>query len=174
MTPDVGVLSCGTGEMCVEDSTSQFGGRCVALEETVAVQRELQCMKCSGFKACPVGVNQTNIGCGSCIGDWTCSDLPDNTMLLLVKIHVWEMGPADKLNGVMWQHLPLEISLVVKIMLAIIWAEGLLAVGAVLNRMLVPILEGLLGTTHVMERGHAEKLKAMLATTVGELLPSEE
>ena len=64
ITPDVGVLFCGTGEMCVEDSTSQFGGRCVAFEETVAVQRELQCTKCLGVDACPVGVNQTNIGCG--------------------------------------------------------------------------------------------------------------
>lgn len=27
-SPDVGVLSCNTGEMCVKDSTSSVGGRC--------------------------------------------------------------------------------------------------------------------------------------------------
>jgi len=83
MTPDVGVLFCGTGEMCVEDSTSQFGGRCVALEEnlTVESQRELECEKCTGTNACPVGVNQTNIGCGSCIGKLSCHELPDNVII---------------------------------------------------------------------------------------------
>ena len=82
VSPDVGVLSCDTGEMCVEDSTSRYGGRCVVSEAKVAVepQRELQCDKCTGIGAC-FNANQTNIGCGSCIGTRACNNLPNNVIV---------------------------------------------------------------------------------------------
>eukprot|EP00956_Cyclotella_meneghiniana_P028792 scaffold68079_cov66-Cyclotella_meneghiniana.AAC.1 len=142
MTPDVGVLSCGTGEMCVEDSTSQFGGRCVASEEKLAVesQRELQCTKCSGKNACPVGVNQTKIGCGSCIGDYACFNLPDNVII----------GE----NSCVGDYACFYSDIALDIKVVMVLREAPLAMGAVLVLNLANMVKGLLGTTHVMTRRH--------------------
>lgn len=79
---DAGVLGCGMGETCVEDSSSSLGGRCIESR-----QRQLgapenapkDCefangtlgVKCSDFGAC-YGVNPDNVGCGSCIGRGSC------------------------------------------------------------------------------------------------------
>ena len=78
---DVGVLSCGAGEVCAEDSTSTMGGRCEVLvsadDEAAALepQRERElCEKCVGYYAC-YGINQSKIGCGSCIGEGACFGL---------------------------------------------------------------------------------------------------
>ena len=79
---DVGVLSCGVGKVCVEDSTSTVGGRCKLLasadDEAAALepQRERElCEKCLGNNAC-VGVDDlSRIGCGSCIGVYACAQL---------------------------------------------------------------------------------------------------
>ena len=81
---DVGVLSCGVGEVCVEDSTSTVGGRCKVLvsadDEAAALepQRELhvcdESKRCQGNNAC-LGVDRSRIGCGSCIGVYACSRL---------------------------------------------------------------------------------------------------
>ena len=71
---DVGILSCEIGELCAEDTTSSLGGRCVAVSsDTVALepQREL-CNKCEGEGACRL-VDQSKIGCGSCIGYGACA-----------------------------------------------------------------------------------------------------
>jgi hypothetical protein len=81
---DTGILICGNGETCVEDDTSSAGGRCVLLEEEVAVEshRELVAVactylngtsgiKCDGLKAC-TGIDQSKVGCGSCNGPSAC------------------------------------------------------------------------------------------------------
>ena len=80
---DVGVLSCGAGEVCVEDSTSTMGGRCeihVSPDDEAAAlepQRERKlCEKCVGENAC-YGVDQSKIGCGSCIGVSACVADPE-------------------------------------------------------------------------------------------------
>ena len=56
---DVGVLSCGVGKVCVEDSTSTLGGRCEVLGSAndgaaaLEPQRERElCEKCVGIWAC--------------------------------------------------------------------------------------------------------------------------
>ena len=80
---DVGVLSCGAGEVCVEDSTSTMGGRCKILEsaddEAAAAlepQRERElCEKCVGTYACYDVEDQSKIGCGSCMGIGVCAFL---------------------------------------------------------------------------------------------------
>ena len=78
---DVGVLSCGDGKVCVEDSTSTMGGHCEILvsadDEAAALepQRERElCEKCVGQQACH-GSDPSKIGCGSCIGGWSCYEL---------------------------------------------------------------------------------------------------
>ena len=78
---DVRVLSCGVGEVCVEDLTSTMGGRCEILvipdDDAAALepQRERQlCKKCVGEHAC-IGVDQSKIGCGSCMGEAACLSL---------------------------------------------------------------------------------------------------
>ena len=91
---DVGLLSCGMGEMCVEDSTSTMGGRCKVLvstkDETADLEphreREL-CVKCVGDgggteeDACTGVADQSKIGCGSCLGIAACLNLaPDVTI----------------------------------------------------------------------------------------------
>ena len=76
---DVGILSCGVGEVCVEDSASKMGGRCEILvsadDEAAALEpqrdREL-CEKCVGEKACASAKDQSKIGCGSCMGFAAC------------------------------------------------------------------------------------------------------
>ena len=86
---DVGVLSCGVGEVCVEDSTSTMGGRCDVLvpdnDEAAALepQRELheECEKCMGNNACSGVVDQSGIGCGSCIGIYACADLASDVTI---------------------------------------------------------------------------------------------
>jgi hypothetical protein len=74
---DAGVLGCGMGETCVEDSSSSLGGRCIK-----SLQRHLAAtnctfangtdgVKCDGANAC-LGSNLNNVGCGSCIGKEAC------------------------------------------------------------------------------------------------------
>ena len=78
-SPDVGVLSCNTGEMCVEDSTSSVGGRCVLSGDEVALERPRlgveECPvdkpKCMGLYACDYA-KKDQIACGSCNGDFAC------------------------------------------------------------------------------------------------------
>jgi hypothetical protein len=83
----LGTLGCGSGLTCVEDATSSVGGRCVSLvvaEPVIqsVVDVSLPCkymngtigMKCAGADACS-GSNDTRIGCGSCIGDFSCNNL---------------------------------------------------------------------------------------------------
>ena len=78
---DVGVHSCSSGEMCVNDSTSSVGGRCIVVSGNEAAfdsenQRKLNnCIKCSGSYACH-GTDSSKIGCGSCIGHAACYELP--------------------------------------------------------------------------------------------------
>ena len=86
---DVGVLSCGVGEVCVEDSTSTMGGRCDVLvpdnDEAAALepQRELheECEKCVGDNACSGVIDQSGIGCGSCIGLYSCANLASDATI---------------------------------------------------------------------------------------------
>ncbi len=82
---DLGVLQlCGNaGHICVQDESSSIGGRCVLetrpAEETVSHHSEVgeverilpTCEKCNGTRAC-LYADQSKIGCGSCIGDYTC------------------------------------------------------------------------------------------------------
>ena len=84
---DVGLLSCGAGKVCVEDSTSTMGGRCEVLVSAddgataLEPQRERElCEKCVGDWAC-VGVDQSKIGCGSCIGSEVCGNLHPNVTI---------------------------------------------------------------------------------------------
>ena len=82
-SPDTGILSCGRGETCVEDTTSAAGGRCVR-QEGVAVESHRHLAeactysdgtsgtKCVGTNAC-TGLDTANVGCGSCIGTDACS-----------------------------------------------------------------------------------------------------
>ena len=74
-TADPGILGCETGSICIEDTLSSLGGRCVfALDSE---ERQLQsCVKCSGTKACQgltTAFKNSFIGCGSCIGDYACA-----------------------------------------------------------------------------------------------------
>jgi hypothetical protein len=74
-TADSGILGCETGSICIEDTLSSLGGRCVfALDSE---ERQLQsCVKCSGTKACQgltTAFKNSFIGCGSCIGDYACA-----------------------------------------------------------------------------------------------------
>ena len=82
---DVGVLSCGVGEVCVEDSTSTLGGRCEVLVNDGAADLEPQrerelCEKCVGSSACQ-GVDQSKIGCGSCMGTSACGWLASDVTI---------------------------------------------------------------------------------------------
>jgi hypothetical protein len=100
---DVGIFTgCGKDESCVEDPASSLGGRCINLyveheqdlDKTLAVEshrrlaswnRPIQCtfsngtagVKCEGDNACFYNgryeINVTNVGCGSCIGEYACS-----------------------------------------------------------------------------------------------------
>ena len=83
---DTGVLACGVEEICVQDATSTFGGRCAVLEEqgvVVHAHRNLatSCFfsngtagtKCDGNTACSNGTNMAQVSCGSCIGDYACA-----------------------------------------------------------------------------------------------------
>ena len=80
---DVGILSCDMGDLCVEDFTSSLGGRCVSVSSVpvaLGAQPERQlCDKCVGdeYQAC-FGVDQSNIACGSCMGNHACNGLPDS------------------------------------------------------------------------------------------------
>jgi len=84
-SPDVGVLSCNVGEICINDSASSIGGRCVAVsgdnnEAALTLgsskHRELdECTKCVGLYACDGIVDRSKIGCGSCNGFGACVDL---------------------------------------------------------------------------------------------------
>ena len=75
---DVGILSCDMGDLCVEDFTSSLGGRCVSVSSVpvaLGAQAERQlCDKCVG--GCVGVVDQSNISCGSCMGDGACDGLP--------------------------------------------------------------------------------------------------
>ena len=73
--------SCGMGmgEMCVEDSTSSIGGRCIVVsgkEIALGLHCDLNaCRKCeSGCR----GVNPSKISCGFCNADRACWDLPSH------------------------------------------------------------------------------------------------
>ncbi|KAL3791819.1 hypothetical protein HJC23_002450 [Cyclotella cryptica] len=80
---DLGILEeCGDAEhICVEDKGSSLGGRCVRpreagrtiLNHTAVdeVERELQCEKCVGQRACYY-TDPSKVACGSCIGTFTC------------------------------------------------------------------------------------------------------
>ena len=84
---DIGVLGCGYGKVCVEDNTSSAGGRCIKLKyatDFAESRRQLAtgCQylngtygsKCVGLDAC-YGVDETKIGCGSCIGKYACDSM---------------------------------------------------------------------------------------------------
>ncbi|KAL7506395.1 hypothetical protein ACHAWX_000651, partial [Stephanocyclus meneghinianus] len=83
---DIGILSCGAYETCVEDAKSSLGGRCTTLihkEVSVKAHRELVACtfsngtagtKCEGLYACS-NVNENAVGCGSCIGNDSCNNL---------------------------------------------------------------------------------------------------
>jgi hypothetical protein len=85
---DSGILiRCRETETCVKDSTSSLGGLCVDVDEAYAdilVERQLSTActfrngtagtKCVGSNACG-GANIAKIGCGSCIGDYSCYDM---------------------------------------------------------------------------------------------------
>ena len=99
-SPDVGVLSCNAGEMCVEDSMSSIGGRCVvpgnevflsgpggidtydyALDrsyrfacEPCSRENGKRKWKCCGTSACALE-EVDNIPCGSCIGVLACANI---------------------------------------------------------------------------------------------------
>eukprot|EP00956_Cyclotella_meneghiniana_P035659 scaffold116902_cov58-Cyclotella_meneghiniana.AAC.2 len=85
-SPDVGVLSCGVGEICIEDSTSSVGGRCMVLvaddEPALELQeeRQLSCKKCEGNLAC-YKVDQSRIPCGSCNGVGACYNLSNDVTI---------------------------------------------------------------------------------------------
>ena len=77
---DTGILGCKPNYVCVEDSLSSLGGRCVMGEK---VHRHLQntpacTAKCTGTDACR-GLSQdfidNNIGDKSCCGEEACADI---------------------------------------------------------------------------------------------------
>jgi hypothetical protein len=74
--PDIGILCSNPNHVCIEDSTSSRGGRCVDLGTTIAEERDLQsCVKCAGNLAC-ANLTQAfidnNVGCDSCNGYKAC------------------------------------------------------------------------------------------------------
>lgn len=77
---DTGILRCNPNYICVEDSLSSLGGRCVISKK---VHRNLQntpacSVKCTGTDACR-GLSQdfidNNIGDKSCCGYEACADI---------------------------------------------------------------------------------------------------
>ena len=69
----MGILRCGSGEVCVEDEASSLGGICQKEELTDENHRHLTACtytngtagtKCVGTSACG-GVDPNNVGCGS-------------------------------------------------------------------------------------------------------------
>ena len=85
---DTGILRCGNGMTCAPDSSSSTGGRCntvtvqgekVAAEPQRRLDQGTACtfsngtfgMKCVGYSAC-YDADEANIGCGSCIGEYSC------------------------------------------------------------------------------------------------------
>lgn len=74
-TADSGILGCGTGSICIEDTLSSLGGRCVSALDSE--ERQMQsCVKCTGTKAClglTTEFKNSFVGCGSCIGDYACA-----------------------------------------------------------------------------------------------------
>jgi len=91
---DSGILThCRETETCVKDSTSSLGGLCVDVDESYAdilVERQLSTActfrngtagtKCVGEYACGNFPNIANIGCGSCIGYFSCYGVKDITV----------------------------------------------------------------------------------------------
>lgn len=77
--PDVELLSCDIGKMCVEDSSSSSGGRCAIVSgdgdaAVIKPRLEDECEKCAGDDACE-GSDQDKIGCGSCNIAYACQNL---------------------------------------------------------------------------------------------------
>ncbi|KAL7517481.1 hypothetical protein ACHAWX_002400 [Stephanocyclus meneghinianus] len=81
-TADSGILGCGTGSICIEDTLSSLGGRCVSALDSE--ERQMQsCVKCTGTKAClglTTAFKNSFIGCGSCIGDYACAFVYSSTI----------------------------------------------------------------------------------------------
>lgn len=89
---DIGILACGADETCAEDETSSLGGRCMILDtsnEVVGSHNEfvactfangMNGKKCVGHEACGGGTDHSKIGCGSCIGDFSCASMSDITV----------------------------------------------------------------------------------------------
>ncbi|KAL3805576.1 hypothetical protein HJC23_005820 [Cyclotella cryptica] len=92
---DTGILECNVEETCIEDNTSTLGGRCFMLDKEEFVDMEIphtasdspfltipcsfingtSAFKCVGQDAC-LGVNDFDaIGCGSCIGMFSCKEV---------------------------------------------------------------------------------------------------
>ena len=71
------------GQVCIQDTTSSLGGRCVFETSVHERQRELQVgtpctfkngtfgVKCVGTRAC-YNIDVNNVGCGSCYGTYSC------------------------------------------------------------------------------------------------------
>lgn len=88
---DVGILKCDLSSVCLPDTTSSRGGRCIQ-SSSMARARVLRlesktssessttdrCLKCVGTEAC-AGLTaefvDNNIGCGSCIEAFSCKNL---------------------------------------------------------------------------------------------------
>jgi hypothetical protein len=78
---DVGVLSCGQGNLCLNDDTSSTGSRCFSPVKNLRRSNHtyISCAylngtagkKCEGDWACAY-VDQEQISCGSCIGYASC------------------------------------------------------------------------------------------------------
>eukprot|EP00804_Cyclotella_cryptica_P007675 CCRYP_001308-RA/>CCRYP_001308-RA protein AED:0.08 eAED:0.08 QI:258/1/1/1/0.37/0.33/9/235/705 len=92
MQVDTGILGCASFQTCVEDATSSAGGRCVTLEDVETSVESfgtaVLCTftngtngyKCDGIDAC-VDVDQSLIGCGSCVGDESCKGIASFTTI---------------------------------------------------------------------------------------------
>eukprot|EP00804_Cyclotella_cryptica_P029587 CCRYP_017311-RE/>CCRYP_017311-RE protein AED:0.04 eAED:0.04 QI:125/1/1/1/0.6/0.45/11/3431/292 len=78
-TVDVGLLKCDSDFSCIRDATSSTGGRCIPSSTSRSLQT---CDKCIGYLAC-YRLSQTfiddNIGCGSCIGNYSCAAINQAT-----------------------------------------------------------------------------------------------
>ena len=73
---DTGILGCAEDLVCVEDDSSSLGGLCISAVDTDHRDLETCTTKCTGLQACK-GLSQefidSNIGEGSCCGNYACS-----------------------------------------------------------------------------------------------------
>lgn len=92
---DTGVLGCADSFICVEDSHSSLGGRCVVESRDLSVNRlhrDLQTCttKCEGFMACYFlsDAEKALIADGSCCGDFACFNFNGSEFIFALNLFV--------------------------------------------------------------------------------------